>query len=366
MVQNEEKTKCDERELDAWCSMLYAYTKEMCENPTKANKWIFDRASHDEWVLAKFPKHLASVKAFKEFYEMTGLDIREYDWQSQVKTKDGKKIVVHQHFVDEHLTTAFDFKNYLVFLYKTGELSVEKIKSLLAEQRLCWITKEENNRLSAKGYYKHRNSPLSAYEACGIEIYDKENEDLSNIMPGNLAHLESLSQRQVIKDFLSSSEDIIARKEFFDKLEKYFNNFLPQYVCTNNLVEHFDIRKESDLSLSKMMVNVRVKRGHLFDICVFFGDKNAKEIFNQLYSQKDKIEKEIGYELFWDRNENKQATRIGKFGNCFPENGEGLAKVLMKTANGTYDFDLDEKKVAKELVKFYNVFAPRVKSILDI
>ena len=85
-----------EEDFDTWCKMLLDYTQAMVHNPTVANKWIFDRASHDEWVLSKFPKHLASVKAYNEFYDLTGKDIRDFDWLSSVKTNDGTKIVVHQ------------------------------------------------------------------------------------------------------------------------------------------------------------------------------------------------------------------------------------------------------------------------------
>ena len=128
-----------------------------------------------------------------------------------------------------------------------------------------------------------------------------------------------------------------------------------------------DIYKGNDISLSKMMVNTRVKKGHLNDISVYFGDKNAKEIFDQLYLQKEEIEKELGYKLFWDRNDEKQATRIGRFSKWFSgERGEGKAKILQKEFVGTYNFDLDEEKVANELVKFYNVFAPKVKTILKL
>lgn len=60
-------------------------------------------------------------------------------------------------------------------------LNIQKIKELISKQRLCWITKDENKQLNALGYRKHRENPLKAYEDCGIEIYDRENEDLNDI-----------------------------------------------------------------------------------------------------------------------------------------------------------------------------------------
>ena len=81
---------------------------------------------------------------------------------------------------------------------------------------------------------------------------------------------------------------------------------------------------------------------------------------------KNEIEKQIGYELVWDRNDKKMATRIGRFGKYYKETGvRRLNNPYFDTTNYTnYDFDLDVEKVANELVNIYNVFMPRVKSIL--
>lgn len=37
-----------EKEFDTWCKMLLDYTQAMVDNPTVANKWIFDKACHDK------------------------------------------------------------------------------------------------------------------------------------------------------------------------------------------------------------------------------------------------------------------------------------------------------------------------------
>ena len=39
---------------------------------------------------------------------------------------------------------------------------------------------------------------------------------------------------------------------------------------------------------------------------------NSNEIFDQLYTQKDIIESEVGIELEWDKGENKKISKIGK------------------------------------------------------
>ena len=360
-----------EKEFETWCKMLLDYTQAMINNPSVANKWIFDRASHDEWVLMKFPKHLASVKAYNEFYDLTGRDIRDFDWLSSVKTKSGEKIVVHQQFVDEHMTTAYDFKTKLLELCENGNLSVEKIKELILTQRLCWITKEENNKLNLLGYRKHRENPLKAYEHCGIEIFDRENADLDNIQtnPRNMNVASKVDDLlpEVELDISGLTNDEIVRRVFFDKLANYFNeNYSDFCVKYADNCEHFDIRKIADLSFSKMMVNARVINGKLKDICVYFGDKDANKIFDKLYAQKKDIESKIGYEFVWDRNDKKLATKIGRFGKLFYSSGSRkINEPIFNTTNyKNYDFDLDVENVAIELYNIYNVFMPLVKSIL--
>lgn len=357
-----------EKDFDTWCKMLLDYTQAMVHNPTVANKWIFDRASHDEWVLSKFPKHLASVKAYTEFYNLTGKDIRDYDWLSSVKTNDGTRIVVHQHFVDEHMTTAFDFKTKLLELCEEGKLDVEKIKELIAMQRLCWITKDEDKQLNALGYRKHRENPLKAYEDCGIEIYDNENEALDNIQtnPRNMVVSSKLKNTcpEIEMKVSEIGDEEKIRRDFFNKLAEYFKiNYSDFVVKYKNNCEHFDIRKTSDLSFNKIMVNARVVNGYLKDICVFFPSADAKNIYERLYFQKNEIENQIGYELVWDRNYNKIATRIGRFGKYYRKTGSCRVNDLLYNTT-SYDFDLDVEKVTSELVNIYNVFMPRVKSIL--
>ena len=85
-----------------------------------------------------------------------------------------------------------------------------------------------------------------------------------------------------------------------------------------------------------------------------------------LIDDEKEIENQIGYELIWDRNNEKMATRIGRFGKYYTEKGSRrLSDTYFNTTNYTnYDFDLDVKKVANELVNIYNVFMPRVKSIM--
>ncbi len=56
------------------------------ENNNGAAKLILKTATRDEWALSLFPRHLASVEAYKQFYELTGQDIR--DFESMVFTSE--------------------------------------------------------------------------------------------------------------------------------------------------------------------------------------------------------------------------------------------------------------------------------------
>ena len=291
------KTFDKERELTSWCELIFKYTKERVENDSVATRWIFDRATHDEWVLALFPKHFASVNAYNQFFELTGQDIREFNWNSTVTTKDKQTIIVHQFFVDEHLTTAHDFKYELIELFNQGNLSVDKIKELISMQRLCWITKEENNKLTQSGFKNHRKNPLDAYQTCGIEIYDKDNCDLNIMIP---------TSRKTNSPHLESSNQIL----------KNIQNFLNTHKIndmTYNLNSYAGSSYAWILKFNDYMINVRVKKERLKDICLYISGKDAKRKFQTLKSKQHQIESELGYTLAWDENKDKQATRIGRF-----------------------------------------------------
>lgn len=326
-----------ERELDTWCKLILDYTKERVENDSVATRWIFDTATHDEWVLSMFPKHLASVEAYNQFYELTGEDIRNFNWNSKARTKEGKSITVHKIFVDEHMTTAHDFKYELIYLYQKGELSVGKIKQLISKQRLCWITKEEDKKLNKNGFRNHRQNPIEAYKTCGIEIYDTNNENLDDIMKPTFS-------------FVTSGEIFNNLQQYFD--ENLINGKKFKLSCKENTGHAWIYRKNG------FMINVRVKRGFLKDICLFIEGDKAKERLKYIKSKKDEIEVRLGYSLVWDENIERKATRIGRF---FVD-AELNTEFELNNKDICFDFNIEDfdyvAKVANELINFYNVFIP--------
>ena len=148
---------------------------------------------------------------------------------------------------------------------------------------------------------------------------------------------------------------MLERKQFFEDLSNTIKINYPEFCVKDSGVEHFDIYKMGDLPLSVAMVNVRVIDGYLKDINIFLGNSEAKRIYDCLKDRKDEIELQLGYKLYWDRNNAKNATRIGRFGKRFKPLGD----------YEPYYFELDSKLVASELVKIYNVFIPKVKGIVN-
>lgn len=82
IIQLVEQDKA-ESELNFWCEMLLNLTKEYVENKSRAVDWLFTRAYRDIWILKKAPTPLASVKAYNLFMELTGHDIRNFDWEGR-------------------------------------------------------------------------------------------------------------------------------------------------------------------------------------------------------------------------------------------------------------------------------------------
>ncbi|HJJ01510.1 MAG TPA: DUF4268 domain-containing protein [Methanobrevibacter smithii] len=77
--------------------------------------------------------------------------------------------------------------------------------------------------------------------------------------------------------------------------------------------------------------------------------KNSNEIFDQLYSQKDPIESEIGMALEWDKGENK---KISKFG-----------KTLDIDINNKYNWEKAIRWQYNMASKLRNVLLPKVKDL---
>lgn len=74
----------------------------------------------------------------------------------------------------EHFIPAASFRNSLIELYGSKKLNIDTIKLKILEQRMCWITREENEKLNQHGYKsKGRDNyeeTIQAYLKVGIKI----------------------------------------------------------------------------------------------------------------------------------------------------------------------------------------------------
>ena len=320
----------EQRELNFWSKLLLDVTKETIENNSNAVKQIFRQLTRESWKLNTFQKNLASTKAYNEFYDLTGQDIRNFNWTSKVKTKQGETKRVEKMFKFEHLTTASDFQKELIHLYRSNLLTIEKIKELLQTQQICWITIEEDKELNKK-YLKHRPNPLQAYKECNIDIYQLENVNPEKIMKPT---------------FKRKTND-----EIFFKIQKELNKIKAKYKFKVTKNSHATIYNKNNCYL-----HLRVKEGALKDICIYINGEKAKKTFNKIKLNKTQIETTLGYNLNWDENKKKKATRIGRF---------------FKGAeiNTPFEFDYNvnendyEKKVVKEIENFYKVFTPIIENL---
>jgi len=193
---NNAKTKKEkeQRELETLAEILVILTKEYMENnellgeadeedgvvKTKSIKGkkgqvgtlgvmvnvVFRHAYRAVEFLAQ-TKPLASVEAYKEFKKETGEDIRKYNWFGRAKIA-GKSKEIHKEYQWEHMTTAKKFKDDLRALYEKNQLTKENIITLINKQEICWVTKEENDRLNEERYSQNR--PAGAYNEPKINI----------------------------------------------------------------------------------------------------------------------------------------------------------------------------------------------------
>ena len=111
------------------------------------------------------------------------------------------------------------------------------------------------------------------------------------------------------------------------------------------------------------LINFRVKCGLLKDINLYISGKQAKHIFDILKSKKEELENLLGYNLVWDYNYNKEATRIGRF-FLDAKLAQGFES---ENKNMCYNFNVNHtnyaQKTIKELVHFNNVMLSFLKEL---
>lgn len=163
-----------ERELNDLAEVLKILTIANIENKTACISETYRYAYRTIGEFGLSNSCIASENAYNDFYNRTGLDIRKYKREQPVKDKLNRRFIVHREYMYEHFIPAASFRNNLIELYNNNKLTVENIKKELLSQIMCWITKEENEKLKQLGYqYKDRENSekaKQAYLAAGIKI----------------------------------------------------------------------------------------------------------------------------------------------------------------------------------------------------
>jgi hypothetical protein len=166
----------EERELNDMAEVLKNLTIAFVENKTKCISETYRYAYRTVGEFGLSVPCLASERAYNDFYNRTGLDIRMYKRGQEVKDKFSNKFVIHREYTYEHIIPAVSFKNSLIDLYNEKNLNIDTIKEKILEQKMCWITKEENKKLNQLGYqYKGRETfekAKKAYIKAGIKIIE--------------------------------------------------------------------------------------------------------------------------------------------------------------------------------------------------
>lgn len=90
-----------------------------------------------------------------------GVDLRQQTWQTQPTFDPGRRIFHYEHMQPIVVVRAA----------VAGATSPDDVVQILRrEVRLAWITKEEDARLTAKGYAFKRPDPDDAYRQARIEL----------------------------------------------------------------------------------------------------------------------------------------------------------------------------------------------------
>ena len=115
---------------------------------------------------------------------------------------------------------------------------------------------------------------------------------------------------KLIKSLSSETKELSDTKlnqmEFWNNLKNYFNEKWTQLSMRKARPQHwYDLSLWSSSSHISLTVN---SQNDLLWAEIYISD--SKDLFDYLYEQKEEIEKELGFEMEWDRLEWKKGSRI--------------------------------------------------------
>lgn len=92
--------------------------------------------------------------------ETLAVDLRTVRWHDQLKFDPGRK-----QFRLEHVVPVNEIRNRCL-----RATSATEVAGCLAEGRVAWILRNENQRLNDLGFNSKRPDPAAAYRAAGISL----------------------------------------------------------------------------------------------------------------------------------------------------------------------------------------------------
>jgi len=137
-------------------------------------------------------------------------------------------------------------------------------------------------------------------------------------------------------------------KEFFQKLLEKSDKETGLKFKYNTLEKEF-LNTATDNYGNAYYLSI-LKNKAIVELSNYGGRDREKVIFDKLISQKDNIEKEMGFSLEWRRNDNKNNWRIMKH---FEEGGR----------DNKESWPTLQDKMIDAMSKFINVFSPRLKEL---
>lgn len=173
---------------------------------------------------------------------------------------------------------------------------------------LVWIVKEARE--------EHR----SAVEWLNNVTSDEVNIFLIEIHAYTIGDSDPAPMFEVVEkpnDFIKSNKNGKGNNKKLNKASSECFTFWSKFnEVLVNKGKPFNLRKVTtdhwfDVALGKSGIHVEItlvnKDGHI-GVGVYIADD--KDLFDQLYDNKDEIEKELGFKMEWDRLDNKKASRI--------------------------------------------------------
>ena len=208
---------------------------------------------------------------------------------------------------------------------------------------IIWIVKEarEEHRQGIDWLNEHTDEEINIF-LCKIELWKIDD---SAIAPKFQLVSSPNNWSKTVKRSLDNemTSTNMLQYNYWTKVKDEIDKNYPIFNSRKPRGQHW-----YDIAIGSSLANIGlhfITRTNEIKVLLWISD--SKELFNNLYESKDKIESELGYEVQWISSENNKSSNI----------------VIAKKTN-VHDESTWEENIKWQLTKasdFYNVFADRIK-----